>query len=312
MEVLDFPENVFRFQSDAIQKITYCKDGRPLADIYGMSYQDKAITQNISYQYKIEEARSLFSIAMLHGNLTGNTTHDNYAPFTLLDLQNTQFDYWALGHVHTRQVLSDKFPVIVYPGNPQGRDFGERSSKGCYLVELTTNENPKFTFISTQSIRFEEVPIDLSGLREFTSLSDAITNGIDDELSNEDSIIRIILTGRTPLHSQLQSDQNSLLEHLNSDAFVRSPFRLIDRIHVNTSPETDFEQLKQAGDFAGELIKEFDQVQENIDTNEWFSSITNEIANAQIRRELSSLSEDEKKQVIEDAKYDLLDQFINE
>src|SRR5699024_11415085 len=34
-----------------------------------------------------------------------NTEHDHYAPFHLTDLTHNKFDYWALGHIHNRQVL---------------------------------------------------------------------------------------------------------------------------------------------------------------------------------------------------------------
>ena len=49
-------------------------------------------------------------------------------------------------------------PPIYYPGNIQGRHFGEQGPKGCLLVEgdhLRLNA----TFIPTQQIRFEEATI---------------------------------------------------------------------------------------------------------------------------------------------------------
>ena len=49
----------------------------------------------------------------------GNQDHDSYALFKVSDLANTGFDYWALGHVHTRQTLRETGPTIVYPRNPQ-------------------------------------------------------------------------------------------------------------------------------------------------------------------------------------------------
>lgn len=67
------------------------------------------------------------------------------------------YHYWALGHIHERQELSD-MPPIYYPGNIQGRHFGEQGPKGCLLVEgdhLRLNAN----FIPTQQIRFEEATI---------------------------------------------------------------------------------------------------------------------------------------------------------
>ncbi|MEI9913140.1 MAG: hypothetical protein WDO71_27980 [Bacteroidota bacterium] len=89
MSNLDLPENVFRFNSSEVEKLTYSKEGIPLADIYGISYQDKALTENISLKYKLTENRSPFSIALLHGNLSGNAAHGNYAPCTIADLEKS-------------------------------------------------------------------------------------------------------------------------------------------------------------------------------------------------------------------------------
>ncbi len=43
----------------------------------------------------------------------------NYAPFTWKDLKATGYNYWALGHIHQPQIVSEQ-PLIVYPGTPQG------------------------------------------------------------------------------------------------------------------------------------------------------------------------------------------------
>ncbi len=46
------------------------------------------------------------------------------------DLNSKLYHYWALGHIHERQQLSD-MPVINYSGNIQGRHFNEQGEKGC-------------------------------------------------------------------------------------------------------------------------------------------------------------------------------------
>ena len=46
------------------------------------------------------------------------------------------FDYWALGHIHQRQVHAEA-PFVVMPGIPQGRDIGEAGPKSVTLVEVS-------------------------------------------------------------------------------------------------------------------------------------------------------------------------------
>jgi DNA repair exonuclease SbcCD nuclease subunit len=310
---LDLPDKVYRFSSKEVEKVVFSKNREPLVDIYGISYQDKAITENISLRYQIADLKSTFSIAMLHGNLGSESTHGNYAPFTLSDLKNSNFDYWALGHIHSRQVISQKSPVIIYPGNPQGRDFGEKGSKGCYLVELQTGYDPKLSFIPTQLIKFEEITVDLTDINQLTALNDAITNSIESDLHNDNTIIRVTLAGRTPLHYQLiaADSQVSILEQLNTDAFNQTPFRFVDSIRINTKPDLNIEQLRNGGDFLAELIREFDNIEKDpAMASEGISTLVNEMANLQLKRELPALEENDKNEIIADAKYELLENFI--
>ena len=83
-----------------------------------------------------EVDESAFTIGLLHANVGGNTDHALYAPCSLEDLAQSGIDYWALGHVHTRQVLRERTPTVVYPGNPQGRHPNETGARGVYLVEV--------------------------------------------------------------------------------------------------------------------------------------------------------------------------------
>ncbi len=39
-------------------------------------------------------------------------------------------DYWALGHIHKSQVLSEE-PLVVYSGNPQGLHRKEMALRGA-------------------------------------------------------------------------------------------------------------------------------------------------------------------------------------
>lgn len=56
-----------------------------------------------------------FHIGMLHGSVEGDAEHNRYAPFQIRELKEKQFDYWALGHIHKREILSEE-PYIIYPG----------------------------------------------------------------------------------------------------------------------------------------------------------------------------------------------------
>lgn len=70
----------------------------------------------------------------MHGTYSKSSVNERYTEFILEDLNSKLYHYWALGHIHERQQLSD-MPVINYSGNIQGRHFNEQGEKGCLLIE---------------------------------------------------------------------------------------------------------------------------------------------------------------------------------
>src|SRR5690625_3545256 len=132
-----YPDNVFIFQNEQVNYFTYKKNEQALANIYGFSYENRAVNENKAPSYRILDNQIPYHIATLHGSLHSNTDHDVYAPFYISDLAEKDFDYWALGHIHQREILKED-PYIVYPGNIQGRNRKEQGEKGCYHVSLSS------------------------------------------------------------------------------------------------------------------------------------------------------------------------------
>ena len=91
--------------------------------IHGVSFAKPQAPESLLPKYKAPIS-GLFNIGLLHTSLAGAAGHDTYAPCSANDLIAHGFDYWALGHVHIRQVHSEK-PHVVMPGMPQGRDIGK-------------------------------------------------------------------------------------------------------------------------------------------------------------------------------------------
>src|SRR5699024_553076 len=120
VEVITYPDNVYVFPPGRVTSKTFCKKHMPLANIYGFSYDKRAVTENKVSEYELIDASIPFHIAMLHGAVNDVTDHPLYAPFRVSELRATPFHYWALGHVHERTILSNT-PPIIYPGNIQGR-----------------------------------------------------------------------------------------------------------------------------------------------------------------------------------------------
>lgn len=100
--------------------------------LHGQGFPTSAVTADLAAGYP-PALPHLFNIGVLHTSVTGRPGHETYAPCTLEGLLSKGYQYWALGHVHQREVLHQD-PWVVFPGNLQGRHIRETGPKGCALV----------------------------------------------------------------------------------------------------------------------------------------------------------------------------------
>ena len=159
-----------------------------------------------------------FNIGLMHTSLAGSEGHDTYAPCSVSDLKNHGYDYWALGHIHKRQVHSDA-PHIVMPGMPQGRDIGEAGPKTVTLVnisdgDVTLEERP------TSQVEFNRLPCALDGVEEWRDMIARITAAIKEavSLAAGNTILRIELTGQMPLAWRARRDMDLLSQQIREAA----------------------------------------------------------------------------------------------
>ena len=130
-------------------------------DVSGFSYLANHIKDNMAAQFPAKSNRYTFGI-MHAQERAGASAQNVYAPFSLSELQNLNYNYFALGHIHLRQVLSET-PLIVYPGNIQGRHINETGPKGCYLGTIDEQtKQTKIHFMRTNSITWSKKELELT------------------------------------------------------------------------------------------------------------------------------------------------------
>lgn len=126
---IDLPDNVHVFGGRA-EKVQLAEN----VWIHGISYARRHAPESLLPKFH-PPVPGAINIGMLHTSLAGAPGHDVYAPCTVAELAAHGFDYWALGHVHKRQVHHED-PWIVMPGTPQGRDIGETGPKTATLITI--------------------------------------------------------------------------------------------------------------------------------------------------------------------------------
>ncbi|OHV72132.1 DNA repair exonuclease [Ensifer sp. LCM 4579] len=186
------------------------ESGRPV-HIHGMSFADPHAPESLLPHFQSPVTGGI-NIGMLHTSLAGSAGHDPYAPCSVADLEGHGFDYWALGHIHQRQVHSRK-PCIVMPGMPQGRDINEAGVKGVTLVtidedgDLFLDERPIGTAV------FERLRVDLTGVADWRGMLDMVGRKLSllrHGLPANNVIVRASLSGTTSLAWRLRRDADLL------------------------------------------------------------------------------------------------------
>jgi len=187
--------------------------------LHGQSFSTRAVTTNLAAEYPAARP-GWFNVGVLHTSCDNRPGHDNYAPCSLQELVQRGYQYWALGHVHSFEVLNEH-PHILYAGNLQGRDVRECGDKGAVLVEVEDNEVSSFRHLCVSQVRWASLTVDLSDITTADQAFDLYRGTIANEISLSPQlplICRITVCGTTPLHKQLHEDRGRLRDELRAAA----------------------------------------------------------------------------------------------
>lgn len=193
------------YQLGAEKATSHVNDRYGLA-IHGQSFGARAVYENIAATYP-DAMPGYFNLGLLHTSLSGSVGHDTYAPTTIDVLEGRGFDYWALGHIHQRssESLSER-TWIGFSGNTQGRHVREAGAKGCNLVHVRDRQIERVEFMPTDTLRWFELPVDVSGLDMLADLGELVCGaceGLESENRGCPLAVRVRFTGASKLHTQL-------------------------------------------------------------------------------------------------------------
>ena len=258
---LDYPPGCRRFGPEWEAVPVFEDPDRAL--IHGISYRKRDVTENLALRLGNVDPGP-FSIGLVHGNVGNNPEHGAYAPCSLDDLAQSGVHYWALGHVHTRQVLNEQGPTVVYPGNPQGRHPNETGARGVYLVEVDDGGNVGLDFRPMDTVRWARLDSDIAALDTEQDLLDALHKGMQALLDGADGqsvVVRVRLTGRGELNRKLRRPNmiEDLVEAINGEWAERSPFVWCERIEDASASPFDREARLKGSDFLAEVLRTADR-----------------------------------------------------
>ncbi|MBC2180885.1 DNA repair exonuclease [Listeria booriae] len=291
---LQLPENVTVFDT-TLEMYTFVSQSGVRVNLYGFSYGERHIREAMYQQYK-REGDADFHIGLLHGSeMTGNATQDVYAPFKVSDMK--QMDYWALGHIHLRQVLAEE-PMIYFPGNIQGRHRKETGDKGLTLVTLRET-GAELTFVETAPIIWEEATLEISEDVDFSKLFQLSLQAVKEAARMDKSVLLgLRLVGHVPLSLDVKQriDSGEWLDMLQETWMDEANFVWATRVSYE-APLQNVDWLASSGlenewELAKGLLK-----QEDV----FYQATESLVANGAANRFLEDLEEAEREALVEES-----------
>jgi DNA repair exonuclease SbcCD nuclease subunit len=233
---LRLPENVREFSSRTCETLPLPELGVAL---HGHSFPNRAVPEDLSAGYH-DRVDGMLNIGVLHTSADDPGEHETYAPCSVAALTLKGYDYWALGHIHARRVLSER-PWIVFPGNLQGRNPKETGAKGCTLVTVEDGAVVTVEHRSVDVLRWAALEVDVSGL-DVVALTERIAEKIRTTVETADGrplLARLILTGATELHGTLLGDADRLAAECRNAAIEARGALWVEsvRVHTRTMPQ---------------------------------------------------------------------------
>ena len=203
----DLPEGVVRFQPGTPQShvVPLRHSGDPV-QVSGVSFGTMHETHNLALRFRDlsphTDAPAVPHIAVLHANVGANPGHDPYAPCSYDDLDGAGVDYWALGHIHRRNVRQmPRGGCAAYCGNLQGRSFksSECAPKGALVVPVDQGQIGEPEFVPCDEVRFVQQTVQLYG-DSIADSQDKILDKAEDvgiEHAPRPVVLEVRLTGRS-------------------------------------------------------------------------------------------------------------------
>ena len=240
---LTLPENVHVFSTRTAETMEV---PGLAAVIHGRGFPHRAVPENLAVDYPAA-VPGKFNLGLLHTSLTGRPDHDTYAPCSEQDLRNKGYAYWALGHIHQPEVISED-PWIVFAGNCQGRHARETGPRGCRLVTVKDSlEVASAEWRDLDVVRWQSVEVPLAGVENEAGAIKGIREALSGAVAAAEGRLlatRIHLTGATALHGSLHRDAQhwrAQVQALAQDFGEESVW--LERLRVGTRPIYDLAEL---------------------------------------------------------------------
>jgi DNA repair exonuclease SbcCD nuclease subunit len=225
--------------------------------VHGQGFARREVTDDLASAYP-SPVPGLFNVGLLHTCLDGREGHDPYAPCSLRTLVDKGYDYWALGHVHAREVVH-QVPWVVYPGNLQGRHARETGAKGATLITVEDGRVAAVVHRPLDVVRWALVTVDASDAASPDDVVDLVRARLEDAVADADGRMvaaRLLVTGATAAHDELSCDVEKWEAQIRGAAIdVGLDAVWLEKVRLATTASFDLAELRDRDDAIGQLAR---------------------------------------------------------
>lgn len=232
--------------------------------IHGQGYAKRDITDDLvsAYPPALEE---YFNIGLLHTAVDGREGHDLYAPCRVDELISKGYQYWALGHVHKREVLSED-PMIIFPGNLQGRHVREAGPKGATVVTVEDGGILNAEHRHLDAVRWAECTVDVTEAASGYDVIDQVRSSLEREADSTGGLTlaaRVTIVGRSKAHRELSGNPVHWVNQIRAAVTDLGSDLWVEKVLFKTKTPIDIEKLLGHDDPVGGLLRSLRSLREN-------------------------------------------------
>jgi DNA repair exonuclease SbcCD nuclease subunit len=218
---------------------------------HGQSFADARVTVDLSLGFP-RALTDYVNVGVLHTSLDGREGHEPYAPTSAAKLRERGYDYWALGHVHTREVVASD-PYIVFPGNLQGRHAREVGPKGATVVRARP-QGLELEARVLSVLEWSVVRVDARDARELIDLIDLARAPLADLSRDTFHAVRIEFHGVGDLSDVSHADDARFRSELCALAATVGDI-WVEKVTIRTRGSATLESLSSRDDAPGALAR---------------------------------------------------------
>lgn len=254
VKALRLPDNVHELSSKKPASLEVPNVG---LIVHGQSFSERVMTEDLAAKYPPRVA-GLFNVGLLHTSIDGREGHAPYAPTSVEIMRAKGYDYWALGHVHAREVVSTE-PYVVYPGNLQGRHARETGPKGATVLQVEGGAVKRIEHHSLDVVRWESVEVDVSSAADASEAVELVKVAVaacSAAAKGRILAARVTLRGATRANSAIRRDAERFASELRSvanDTLGEGVW--LEKILVRTRTHLDFERIREEQSAVGHLAR---------------------------------------------------------